>query len=150
MRTPADALAEFLRDVARNHKLPRPVESATYVLPHIGRRKLGRLTVSDIELVLDRAAGRGLSESSLRGLRNAISASLNEAVRSRDLRNNVARGARLPEVAATEVKDRSTLDEVVALLHGASGSEIQELLALLVCTGCRIGEALGARGLTSI
>lgn len=117
----------------------------TYVLPVVGRRKLGRLTATDIELVLDRAASRGLSESSLRGVRNAISAALNEAVRSRDLRNNVAQEARLPEVSATNVKDRATLDEVVALLQAASGSDLDNLLTLLVFTGCRIGEALGAQ-----
>lgn len=35
----------------------------TYVLPLIGRRRLGRLTVTDIELVLDEAAKRGFQSS---------------------------------------------------------------------------------------
>lgn len=117
----------------------------TYVLPLIGRRKLGRLTVTDIELVLDLAAERGFSQSSLRGLRNAISAVLNEAMRSRDLRNNVARAARLPEVTPSRAKDRATLDEVAALLAESKGGELHELLVLVIYTGCRIGEALGAK-----
>ena len=117
----------------------------TYVLPLIGRRRLGRLTVTDIELVLDEAAKRGFSRASLRGLRNAISAVLNEAVRSRDLRSNVARAARLPEVGSGKSKDRETLDEVAALLAKAAGTELYELLLVLVYTGCRIGEALGAK-----
>ena len=43
------------------------------------------------------------------------------------------------------MKDRATLDEVVALLQAASGSDLDNLLTLLVFTGCRIGEALGAQ-----
>ncbi len=117
----------------------------TYVLPVLGRRKLGRLTVTDIESVLDEAASRGLSLSSLRGLRNAISALLSEAVRSRYLRSNIATAARLPDVARPKAKDHATLDEVAALLLEASGTELHELLVLLVYTGCRIGEALGAK-----
>ncbi len=116
-----------------------------HVLPLIGRRRLGRLTVTDIELVLDEAAKRGLRQASLRGLRNAISAVLSEAVLSRDLRSNVARAARLPEVGPEKSKDRATLDEVAALLSKAAGTELYELLIVLVYTGCRIGEALGAK-----
>lgn len=116
-----------------------------YVLPLIGRRKLSKLTVTDIELVLDEAAERGLGRSSLRGLRNAISAMLNEAVRSRDSQTNVAKSARLPDVAPHAPKARATLDEVAALLGTAKGTELYELLVLLVYTGCRVGEALGAQ-----
>ena len=117
----------------------------TYVLPLIGRRKLCKLTVTDIELVLDGAAERGFSRSSLRGLRNAISAMLNDAVRSRDLQTNVAKSARLPDVAPHAPKARATLDEVAALLANAKGTELYGLLVLLVYTGCRVGEALGAK-----
>lgn len=115
------------------------------VLPLIGRRKLSRLTVADIELVLDEAAKRGLSSSSLRGLRNAISAVLSEAVRSRDLQINPASAARLPDVAPQAPVVRATLDEVTALLKEAEGTDLFELLVLLAFTGCRIGEALGAQ-----
>lgn len=117
----------------------------TYVLPLIGRRTLRRLTVADVEYVLDEAAKRGLSKSSLRGIRNAISAVLEDAVRSRELRTNVARGARLPEVTSNKAKDPATLEEVAALLAEAEGTELCELLLLLIHTGCRIGEALGAK-----
>ncbi len=117
----------------------------TYVLPVIGRRTLRSLTVADVEHVLDEAAKRGLSKSSLRGIRNAISALLEDAVRSRELRTNVARGARLPEVTSIKAKDHATLEEVAALLAEAEGTELRELLLLLIHTGCRIGEALGAK-----
>ena len=113
-------------------------------LPLIGHRKLSQLTVTDIELVLDEAAKRGLGRSSLRGLRNAISAMLSDAVRSRDLQTNVAKSARLPDVAPPAPVSRATLDEVTALLNEADGTQIYELLILVAFTGCRIGEALGA------
>lgn len=74
-----------------------------------------------------------------------MSAVLNEAVLSRDIRSNVARAARLPEVGSGKSKDRATLDEVAALLAKAAGTELYELLLVLVYTGCRIGEALGAK-----
>lgn len=115
------------------------------VLPQIGRRKLGKLTIADIEFVLDEAARRGLSRSTLRGLRNAISAVLGEAVRSRDLQTNPAHFARLPDVAPRPPVARATVDEVASLLKETEGSDLYELLVLVVFTGCRIGEALGAR-----
>ena len=117
----------------------------TYVLPLIGRRKLGRLTVTDIELVLDEAAKRGFGRSSLRGLRNAISAMLNEAVRSRDLQTNVASSARLPEVAPRLRRTAPPWTRWRRCWRKAKGTELYELLVLLVYTGCRIGEALGAK-----
>lgn len=117
----------------------------TYVLPLIGRRKLGRLTVADVEYVLDEAAKRGLSKSTLQGLRNAMSAVLNDAMRSLDLRSNVARLARLPEVAPRKAKASATLEEVGTLLSEAEGNEMYELLVLVAFTGCRIGEALGSK-----
>lgn len=117
----------------------------SHVLPLIGHRKLGRLAVSDIELVLDEAGSKGLSQSSLRGLRNVISAVLNDAVRARVVRSNVATTARLPEVAKAKPQDRATLNEVAGLLSQAEGTPLYELLLLLAYTGCRIGEALGAQ-----
>lgn len=87
----------------------------------------GLLTVADVEYVLDEAAKRGLSKSTLQGLRNAMSAVLNDAMRSLDLRSNVACLARLPEVAPRKAKASATLEEVGTLLSEAEGNEMYEL-----------------------
>ncbi len=68
-----------------------------YVYPAIGGVRLRRLTALDVEDMLDGMASRGLSESTLRSVRNALAALLQDAVRARHLQGNVARSAQLPE-----------------------------------------------------
>lgn len=90
-------------------------------------------------------ANNGLSRSSVQGCRNAVSAALSHAVAERLLRSNVAVSARLPHQSMPTTKTQPTVEQVVALLDQASGSYLSDLLVFIAYTGCRIGEALGAR-----
>jgi integrase len=116
-----------------------------YVLPAIGGVKVAALSVLDVEDVLDRMAAAGLSESTIRGTRNALSAMLADAVRSRLLAANVARTARLPEQSrGARVRVVPQPADVVRLLDSTEGTDLGALVALLAATGARVGEALAA------
>jgi len=131
------------RSEATVREYRRRLES--YVLPRVGGLKVSALTVLDVEDVLDDLADAGLSASTIRGTRNALSAMLSDAVRARQLAVNVASVARLPESRkATAPRVVPTADEVVRLVDETAGSDLGALVSLLACTGARVGEALGA------
>lgn len=140
----------WLRDTAGRRRAESTVREYSrrldrFVLPTLKDKRLSEVSPLDVETMLDAAADSGLSRSSLQGIKNALSAMLSDAVRGRQLRINVASSARLPEVAATTTKAHATMEEVGQLLDAADGSEMGDLLVLLTYTGCRIGEALGAK-----
>jgi len=115
-----------------------------YVYPVLGGRRLRELTALDVEDMLDTLAARKLSESTLRAVRNALAAMLQDAVRARHLAYNVARSSQLPEDVKQPRPVVAPTDEQVArLIRAAAETELASLLAVLVGTGARIGEALG-------
>jgi integrase len=118
-----------------------------HVLPHIGGKRLGAITVLDVEQILDRAhRERNLSASSLNNIKKSIGAVLTDAVRDRALATNVARGAVVP-LSASPAKAAlmPTPSEVQALLFESRGTEVGRALVILATTGARVGELLGAR-----
>lgn len=119
----------------------------SYVLPLIGGKTIGSITVLDVERVLDVAfQEKGLSSSSLDNIKKSISVVLSDAVRARALSHNVARGAQKPVGAAPPKRAvMPSPEQVVALLRAAKGTEVGRALIVLATSGARIGELLGAR-----
>jgi len=116
-----------------------------YVLPRIGGLKLSALTMLDVEDALDELVESGLSASTVRGSRIALAAMLTDAVRARHLAVNVAALARLPEMDRSARAEVPTSVQVLDLLDAAIWFDVMvELLTVLVTTGVRVGEALGA------
>jgi integrase len=117
----------------------------SYVLPRIGGIKVKALTVVDVEDVLDDLAADGLSESTLKGTRNALAALLSDAVRARKLAVNVATKATLPEdVKGCQVRIVPTPIQVVDAIDSTRGTDLGAIVVMLAGTGARIGEALAA------
>lgn len=140
----------WLEDRAGRRRAPSTVREyrrrlETYVLPEVGGIKVSALTILDVEDVLDVMAGSGLSDSTIRGTRNALAAMLSDAVRARQLVGNVAAQARLPESRrATAPRQVPTPDDVVRLVDATAGTDLGTLVALLAGTGARVGEGLAA------
>ncbi|MGE3811691.1 MAG: tyrosine-type recombinase/integrase [Candidatus Nanopelagicales bacterium] len=117
----------------------------TYVLPRLGRAKVSALTVVDVEDVLDAMALSGLSDSTIKGTRNALAAMLSDAVRARLLAVNVASSARLPETSRRPAaRVVPTSDQVLRLIEETAGTDLGALVVLLAGTGARVGEGLAA------
>lgn len=141
----------WLRDRGGRRRAPATVGEYRwrlehYVLPLLGRKRVGDLTVVDVEDMLDALAAQGRSAATLRAVRNALAALLSDAIRARLLRTgNVARMAQLPDAPGTAKVVPPSAESVRRLLDATAGTELGRLLRLLAGTGARIGEALGAR-----
>lgn len=118
-----------------------------YVLPALGHKPLGDVSVVDVEDLLDHLADQRLSGETIKGVRNALAAVFTDAVRARHLRaaSNPARLAVMPDVATSRRVVPPSSDQVRALLRATDGTELGRLLAVLVGTGARIGEVLAAK-----
>jgi integrase len=122
-----------------------------HAFPVIGRRALSRITVRDIEQVLDTAAANGLGLSSIKGLRNAMSALFEDAKKHRSVAANPVKSAELPMLPQPEgVKPPST-KEVRSILSRAQSltdddqAELGRIMLMCAHTGARIGEVLAAQ-----
>jgi len=117
----------------------RIVGGAAITLMNADRRS----TADDLSHSL---AAKGLAGATIKGSLIALSACLDDAVRGRLLTANPARGVTVPESArrTAEVVPPTT-EQVRALLAELEGTDLERLVALIVGTGCRIGEALAVR-----
>jgi integrase len=119
-----------------------------YVLPVIGGIRLREITALDVDDLAHALAHRGLSAATIKGALISLSACLDDAVRGRLLTSNPARGIALPDTATRTLEViPPTTEQVRALVAEVAGTGVEHLTALIMGTGCRIGEALGVRWL---
>ncbi len=111
-----------------------------HVLPVLGDRRLVELRAADVETMVARLVGGGLSPNTAALARRVLVACLSDAERDERIPRNVARSSRPPRV---EPKDRRrlTTDEVRHLLALAAVDPRTDLLVhLALGTGARVGE----------
>ena len=118
----------------------------TFVRPAIGGVRLRDLTPLHVDDLFHSLAAKGLAAATIKGWLIALLACLADAVRGRLLTANPARGVTVPASAprTAEVVPPTT-EQVRALLAELEGTDLARLVALIVGTGCRIGEALAVR-----
>lgn len=116
----------------------------------VGRKRLAKLTVDDVEKALDRIAtggdGRGnpLSRRSMSAMRSTLAQALDVAVRRRMIPLNPARLAELPPTAArTKPRRALTPHEATRLWDLLDGERLGAMFRLMLLTGLRPGEAGG-------
>lgn len=118
-----------------------------YVLPTLGRMRLRRVSVVDVEGLLDHLASSRLARGTVMSIRNAFGAMLQDAVRARHPSVNVSRLAQMPEVGESDRAqlETPTDDQVRALVARSRGTDLEAVVAVCVGTGARIGEVLAMR-----
>lgn len=123
-----------------------------HVLPELGHKPLSKITVRDVELVLDKVAAQGLRPASVRAVRNAIAALFSDARKDRIVAVNAASSAELPLMAPiSRTRKEPSTEELRSLLEGAlhrdddDECELGRLLLMCAHTGARIGEILAAK-----
>jgi integrase len=123
-----------------------------HVLPLIGHKPMNKITIRDVEAVLDSVVVKGLSPASVKGVRNAMAALFADAGKDRVIASNPARQAEMPLMSAVARKRKEpTTEELRALLREAGGltdddqGELGRILTMCAHTGARIGEILGAK-----
>jgi len=143
-RTLADLLALWLETAAPNWK-PRTLSDYqricdTYIVPAIGKVRLSRLEPAQVQRLVAHYQGEGKARTALK-VYGALRQACALAVRWRWLPDNPCDRVQRPQYRAQR-KDVWTSSELSTFLEGTEGHWLHPLWTMLVCTGCRLGEAL--------
>lgn len=113
-----------------------------YIIPAIGRKRLGRLTALDLERTYADMIERGLSPRTVAQTHAIIHQALGKAVKQGHVRSNVADLADKPPVRreSPTVFDPSVVRHILAT---ASGDRMEARWWVALTLGLRQGEALG-------
>lgn len=115
-----------------------------HLVPALGHKRVGQLTVSDLDAFASRKLLEGCAPATVNGIRETLRSALSTAVRQDRLARNVARYGGGVGVATPPV-DRFTDRELGAILTAARTEHYFTIPLLLARTGLRIGEACGLR-----
>lgn len=115
-----------------------------HLIPALGRKRVGQLTVSDLDSFASQKLLDGYAPATVNRVRETLRSALSTAVRQDRLTRNVARygggvGAAPPPV------DCYSNEELGAILEAARREHYFPIILLLARTGLRIGEACGLR-----
>ena len=151
----ADYLRWWIEHEAPKGKPGRPPLAATtlrgyrsnieqHIVPALGNRKVGELTVAELDRFANAKLKEGLAPSTVNRFRETLRSALNTAVRQDRLLRNVARfgggvGTEDPPV------DRFSDDELARILTAAADEHFYPAILLLARTALRAGEACGLR-----
>jgi integrase len=117
---------------------------AARITSALGKVKVARLTVAQVERFLEQAAAEGLSADTLRRLRSVLRLAIRRAERDGRISRNVAALAEVP--AGTRRQSRSmTLEDIRALLGLKLNTWWRAYIVTALMTGLRPGELLGLR-----
>ena len=115
-----------------------------HLIPELGHRKVGQLTVRELDDVASRKLAAGDAPATFNRMRETLRSALSTAVRQDRLIRNVARyGGGV--AAARPPVDRFTNHELALLLKAARDEHFFPLVLLLARTGLRPGQACGLR-----
>lgn len=129
----SSSAADHYMSVAKNH-----------IVPTLGRKKLIELTTSDVDRLISRKIGQGLSVSTVRRVRSVLAQAIDQGMRWGWVNRNVATLARAPKSVRSEGRTL-TVDEARLFLKHLEGHRLETLFTLMLMTGLRRGEALGLR-----
>ncbi len=154
-----DRLADYLRwwlavEAPKGKPGRRPLARTTlahyrvviehHLIPALGHRKVGQLTVRELDAFASRKLAAGYAPATVNRMRETLRSALSTAVRQDRLIRNVARyGGGVAD--ARPPVDRFTDHELALLLKAARDEHFFPIILLLARTGLRIGEACGLR-----
>jgi len=142
-------LDQWLADVVQQRNRPSTAQSyefyvRKYIIPGLGRHQLTKLTPQQVQRFLNERHAAGLALRTVQYIRAILRRALNQALRWELVSRNVATLADPPSGRSPEMRPLTT-DDARALLAAARGHRHEHLLAFLLGTGLRIGEALALR-----
>lgn len=158
-------LRTWLEETIDGHRAARTVESYRslvdlHIGPQIGRIRLGKLTQSDVQAMLDRKAAAGLSARTVAYIRAVMRSALTDAMRRGMLDRNVAQYAQPPRGEAREpvpftdgeldrlfqtVRERTETLVTDGVRSNIIGDRFEAAYLIAGTYGLRRGEVLGIR-----
>lgn len=141
-------LDSWLRDVAPLRLRARTVEDYArelerYVRPAIGTKRLGKVTPTDVQQIVNDLAARDLRRTP-KLVHSILSSALSHAMRRNLIPDNPCRRVELPRQRRREASAMSA-DELHAFLAAIRGTRYEAVFVLMVGTGMRPSEVLGLR-----
>ena len=115
-----------------------------HILPRLGGRRLREIKRSDVQGFVAQLATRGLARQTIKNVVAMLSSVLETAFQWDLVRENAARGVRLPSCGPRVERFIPRVDQVMAIIARLPqpGRMMAQLVAL---TGMRIGEVVGIR-----
>jgi integrase len=115
-----------------------------HILPACGRISLARLSPIDVQRMVNRILGAGLSPTTAHHAHAVLRRALRDAVAAELVSRNVAAMVKPPPMAFHEMQTLDA-DQARAFLAAGTGDRWEALWILAVTTGMRQGELLGLR-----
>jgi integrase len=148
-QTVAQFLESWLSDVVTPSLRPATVKSyrdlvERHVIPSLGKKQLTKLSVQDVQRLLNERQQSGLSPRSVQYIRGVLRSALNLAMKWELVPRNVAALAQPPRIQPREMRFLTT-DEALKLLEAARGNRLEGLYRVAIAIGLRQGEAFGLR-----
>jgi integrase len=131
------------RGVSEQTRKEYKADLIRHVVPVLGRRRLDEITALDIERLVGRLRGKGLSDGSIRNAVVPLKALLRWAVRHGVIEHDPSTAITLP--GRSRSTTRVLLDEELARLMGALPDDGRLVVDLIASTGLRASEAMGLR-----
>ena len=113
-----------------------------HLIPALGRKRLAKLTVADLDRLWKAKRDAGYSSNSVRIIRTVLRRALGQAVREGIVSRNVASLSVAPRIRAKEGRTL-TVDQARHLLDAAAGYRFEAAVVLALSYGMRRGEVLG-------
>lgn len=138
-------LEETVKRQARVRTHAKYTQDITHhVIPAIGQIQLSKLTPDHVQKMLNRLADQGLSYRSIRNVRAALRAALNQALRFGYVIRNVATLVDIPGTV-TFAAQPLTFEQAQLFLATVTGDRLEALYRIAIGLGLRKGEVLGLR-----
>lgn len=141
-------LETWLQEIAAPRLKPRTLSgyesyAARYIVPTVGRYRLGKLTQAHVRAMHDHITGHlALSSTTALQAHRILVKALNDAVREGRVGRNVAALVDAPRKAVSD-RRALTVDESITLLRSVANDPYGPRWALALLTGARQGECLG-------
>jgi integrase len=115
-----------------------------YLVPGLGKVKVGRLTAREVRVYLDSLRRRGAGVRTVRYVHATLRAALEDAMREELLDKNVAKLVRPPTMPKTE-RVPLTVEEIRTLFKSTRDDRLHAMFVVLALLGLRRSELLGLR-----
>jgi site-specific recombinase XerD len=106
-----------------------------HLVPALGRKRLAKLTVSDLDRLWKAKRDAGYSANSVRIMRTVLRRALGQAEREGIVARNVAKLSAAPRIRAKEGRTL-TIDQARQLLEAAAGYRFETAVVLVWRMGC--------------
>ena len=116
----------------------------THILPFFGRLKLVKLKTANVQSFINHLDEKGLAPGTIRYILRILRGSLNQAVKEKIVKENVAKACVLPKDIQKEMKTLKP-EKLDAFITEAKKNRFYALYMLELSTGLRRGEILGLR-----